>query len=58
MLGAVLLVAIKGDLFITFFDVATGCTALSRRVQLACQNKLLAVPIALVGQDLLELAKH
>ena len=58
MLGAVVLVAIKGDLFIALFNVATGCTALSRRVQLVCQNKLLAVPVALVGQDLLELAKH
>lgn len=58
MLCAVLLVSVKGDLFIALFNIATGCTALSGWVQLVCQNKPLAVPTAFVGQDLLELAKH
>ena len=56
--GTVLLIAVKSDLVITFFDVATDCTTLSRRVQLVSQNKFLAVPVALIGQDPLKLAEH
>jgi hypothetical protein len=32
-----LLVAVKGDLVITLFDITTSRTTLSRRIQLICQ---------------------